>query len=91
MKLFFNALIKFICGLVLVGVLIFLPAGTFAYFNGWLFAALLFIPIFIMGVVLFIKAPDLLKRRLEPKEKETKAGRPSNIYLINPSIFKEEN
>lgn len=70
MKLLINALTKFIAGLVLIGVLIFLPAGTFEYFGGWLFVAVLFIPVFIMGVVLFVKAPELLRKRLEEKEKE---------------------
>jgi len=55
---------------LLVGALVFLPAGTFNFVNGWIFSAVLFIPVFIMGVVLYIKAPDLLKKRLESKEKE---------------------
>ncbi len=70
MKLFANALIKFICGLILVGILIFLPAGTLDYPGGWLFITLLFIPMLILGVFLFIKAPELLKKRLDTKEKE---------------------
>lgn len=70
MKLLFNALIKFVCGLLIVGLLIFLPAGTLSFTGGWLFAGLLFIPVLIMGVVLFIKSPDLLKKRLDGREKE---------------------
>ncbi len=70
MKLLINGLVKFICGLLLAVALIFLPAGTFDYVNGWLFIVLLFVPIFIMGVVLFIKAPHLLEKRLDSKEKE---------------------
>ena len=70
MKLLISALTKFIFGLILVGVLLFLPAGTFDYSNGWLFISLLFIPIFILGVVLFIKAPELLEKRLNSREKE---------------------
>ena len=70
MKLLINALIKFIFGLVLVGTLIFLPAGTLAYPNGWLFIALLFVPILLFGVVLFFKSPEILRRRLDGKEKE---------------------
>ena len=70
MKLLISALTKFIFGLILVGVLLFLPAGTFDYSNGWLFISLLFVPIFILGVVLFIKAPELLEKRLNSKEKE---------------------
>lgn len=71
MKLLFNALTKYIFGLIIVGLLLFLPAGTFKYFNGWLFIALLFIPIFILGVVLYFKSPQLLEKRLNSKEKET--------------------
>lgn len=71
MKLLLNALTKFIAGLVLVGVLLFLPAGTFCYFGAWLFMALLFVPMLILGVVLFLKAPELLQKRLHSKEKES--------------------
>lgn len=70
MKLLLNALSKFIMGLVLIGALLLLPAWTLAYPNAWLFIALLFIPMLIMGAVLFIKAPELLKKRLNNKEKE---------------------
>lgn len=84
MKLFINALTKFICGILLVGLLIFLPAGTFFYLCGWLFMGILFIPIFIMGFVLFIKSPDLLKERLNGKEKEkTQKG----VVLFSGIIF----
>ena len=69
-KLLFSALTKFLCGLVLVGALLFLPAGSFAYTGGWLFIALLFIPMIILGTVLLIKAPELLEKRLGAKEKE---------------------
>lgn len=70
MKLLFSALAKFILGLVLVGALLFLPAGSFGYPNAWLFICLLFIPMLILGIVLFIKAPALLEKRLNVKEKE---------------------
>lgn len=70
MKLLFSALTKFIMGLILVGVLLFIPAGTLNYNNGWLFIGLLFIPIFILGIILFIKSPELLKKRLDSKESE---------------------
>ena len=62
MKLLLNGLAKFLIGLLLVGVLIFLPAGTFNYIGGWIFIVLLFIPIYVMGVVLLLKAPDLLEK-----------------------------
>ena len=71
MKLLISALSKFLIGLVLVGALLFLPAGSLEYMNGWLFIGLLFAPILILGVVLFIKSPDLLKKRLDAKEKES--------------------
>ena len=71
MKLFFNAITKFIMGFLMVGLLVFLPAGSFGYIYGWLFISLLFIPIFILGIILLLKSPDLLKKRLNGKEKET--------------------
>lgn len=70
MKLLISALTKFILGVVLVGALVFLPAGSLNFFGGWLFMAVLFIPVFILGVVLFIKSPSLLEKRLSSKEKE---------------------
>lgn len=70
-KLLLQALIKFSLGVVLVGLLIFLPAGTLAFWNGWLLMGILFIPIFLVGVVLLIKNPALLQRRLDAKEKES--------------------
>ena len=70
MKLAFGALTKFAVGLLLVGALLFLPAGSIAYPNGWLFIGLLFIPMLLLGTVLLIKAPKLLEKRLGVKEKE---------------------
>ena len=54
MQLLINGVVKFICGLLLVGALLFVPAGTLDYSGGWLFMALLFIPVLIMGAVLYI-------------------------------------
>ena len=71
MNLFLNALTKVWLGLVLVGLLLFLPAGTIAYAGAWLFLVLLFLPMLGMGVVLFVKSPGLLQKRLNHKEKET--------------------
>lgn len=68
MKLFFGAITKFILGVALVGALIFLPAGTFSYFNGWLLMGILFVPMFVAGIVMMFKNPDLLKSRLDAKE-----------------------
>ena len=70
MKLLLNALIKFICGLLMVGLLIFLPAGTLAYINGWALIGLLFGPMLIAGLVMFLKAPAFLEKRLDVKEKQ---------------------
>lgn len=69
-KLFFQAVLKFILGVILVGVLIFLPAGTFAFVNGWLLIGILFIPMFIAGIIMMLKNPKLLKKRLKAKEKQ---------------------
>ena len=69
-KLFVSAILKFSLGVVLVGLLIFLPAGTFAYFNGWLFMGILFVPMFLAGLVMMAKNPKLLQSRLDAKEKQ---------------------
>jgi len=69
-KLFTQAIIKFSLGVVLVGLLIFLPAGTFSFTNGWLFMGILFVPMFFAGTVMMFKNPDLLKKRLNAKEKQ---------------------
>lgn len=70
MKLLINALIKFTCGLLMVGLLLFLPAGTLAFANGWLLMGLLFVPMLIAGFVMFFKSPAFLKKRLDAKEKQ---------------------
>ncbi len=70
MKLLFNALTKIIFGFLIIAALIFLPAGTLNFEGGWVFIGLLFVPITVLGVVLFIKNPELLKKRLDSKEKE---------------------
>lgn len=70
LKLFINAITKFLLGVVLVGLLIFLPAGSFSYFNGWLLMGILFIPITVAGIVMMLKNPALLKKRLDGKEKQ---------------------
>jgi len=69
-QLFIQALGKFFLGLIVVGVLLFVPAGTLDYWQGWLFVALLFVPMFIAGVVLMFRNPELLRKRLEAKEEE---------------------
>ena len=69
-KLFFSAIAKFILGVLLVGLLIFLPAGTLDYFGGLVFMGILFVPMFFAGIVMMIKNPALLKSRLSAKEKQ---------------------
>lgn len=69
MKLFLSAIAKFAFGVVLVGALLFLPAGSFAFLRGWMLMAVLFVPMFAAGMVMLFVKPDLLKRRLNAKEK----------------------
>ncbi|MBE6959630.1 MAG: isoprenylcysteine carboxylmethyltransferase family protein [Ruminococcaceae bacterium] len=70
MKLLLSALTKFTCGLLLVGLLIFLPAGTLHYAGGWLFMGMLFVPMLIAGFVMLFKSPAFLEKRLDAKEKQ---------------------
>ena len=70
-KLLFQAITKFLLGVFIISLLIFIPAGTFNYWNGWIFMGLLFVPMFIAGIVLLRKKPDLLRKRLNVKEKES--------------------
>ena len=69
-KLLVQALVKYVLGFLLTGLLIFLPAGTLRFWNGWLLMAVLFIPMFLAGCVMLVKAPALLRRRLNAKERE---------------------
>ena len=69
-SLFLSAICKFLLGVLLVGVLIFLPAGTLRFAGGWLLMGILFVPMFGAGLMMLAKAPDLLHRRLDAKEKE---------------------
>ena len=69
-KLFLSAILKFTAGVILVGVLIFLPAGTLHYSQGWLLMGILFVPMFLAGLVMMAKNPNLLRSRLDAKEKE---------------------
>ena len=69
-KLFVQAIAKFLLGVLLVGILVFLPAGTLNFFNGWLLMGILFVPMFLAGIVMMIKSPKLLQSRLDAKEKQ---------------------
>lgn len=81
-KLIISALTKYIAGLLMVGLMLFLPAGTLSYYNGWLFVGLLFVPMFLLGVVLLIKSPELLEKRLRSKESEGEQKKVIGASLI---------
>ena len=83
-KLFFQALSKFLIGLIIICILIFIPAGTINYPNGWLFIALLFIPMFFAGIIMLFKSPNLLRRRLNAKEEEDEQ---KTVLLVSGIIF----
>ena len=83
-KLFFQALSKFLIGLIIICILLFIPAGTINYPNGWLFIALLFIPMLFAGIIMIFKSPDLLRRRLNAKENEDEQ---KTVILISGIIF----
>ena len=82
MKLLFQAIFKFLLGVLMMGLLIFIPAGTLNYSNGWILMALLFIPMFVAGIVLCIKNPELLRKRLNVKEKENEQKQVIGISII---------
>lgn len=84
MKLLFQAIIKFTLGVVIIGLLLFLPAGTFEFWNAWLFMGLLFIPMFLVGLVLWLKDKELLRKRLNGKEKQKEQ---KNVLLLTVVIF----
>ena len=83
-KLFFEAIIKFLLGVIMIALLLFIPAGTIEYWNGWLFMGILFIPMFIAGIILMIKNPELLRKRLDAKEKETEQ---KQVVLFSGLMF----
>lgn len=83
-NLFIKALSKFIVGAVFIALLLFIPAGTICYWNAWLLMGLLFIPMSIVGVLLMLKNPDLLRKRLNAKEKESEQ---KGIIAISGIMF----
>lgn len=83
-SLLLQAIIKFMSGMILVGLLLFLPAGTIAFFHGWLLMALLFVPMFFGGLVMSWKAPELLRRRLQAKEAE---GEQRTVIMLSGIMF----
>lgn len=83
-NLFFKAISKFIFGVLIISLLLFLPAGTINFWNAWLFILVLFVPMFFAGIILMFKAPDLLKKRLNIKEKDKNQ---KNIIIFSGLIF----
>ena len=82
MKLLFQAIFKFLLGVLMIALLLFLPAGTISYWNAWLLMGLLFIPMFIAGIILWLKNPELLEKRLNVKEKESEQKEVIGMSLI---------
>ena len=83
-KLFFEAIIKVLLGILIIALLLFLPASTINYWNAWLLMMLLFIPMFLAGIVMMIKSPELLKKRLNVKEKQ---GKQKQVVLFSAIMF----
>ncbi len=83
-KLFFEAILKFLLGILMVALLLFIPANSIAYWNGWLFIGILFIPMFLAGIILMIKNPELLRKRLNAKEKENEQ---KQVILFSSLMF----
>ena len=83
-KLFATALTKFAVGVAVIGLLLFLPAGTINWWQGWLFMGILFVPMFVAGLVMMAKAPDLLRKRLDAKEEE---GEQKAVLTLSALMF----
>ena len=83
-KLFVQAIAKFVSGLLLVGLLLFLPAGTFAYPQAWLLIGILFVPMFIAGLVMMNKSPELLRKRLNVSEEQAEQ---KEVILLSGLMF----
>ena len=83
-KLFSQAILKFLIGFLIVGSLLFLPAGTFAYWQAWLFLGILFIPMFIAGLMMMKKSPDLLRKRLNAKEEQSEQ---KTVIILSGLMF----
>lgn len=83
-KLFVQAITKYLAGVVLVGLLLFLPAGTFDYWEAWLFIGILFLPMFVAGIILMVRNPELLRKRLNAKEEQNEQ---KAVVLISGLLF----
>ncbi len=82
-KLFVQAIVKFLLGVFMVGLLVFLPGGL-DYQNGWLFMLILFVPMFFAGIVMMLKSPELLRKRLSVKEKQ---GEQQTVVKLSGAMF----
>lgn len=83
-ELFIQAILKLMAGIVILGALLFIPAGTFSYWNGWLFLAVLFIPMFAAGIIMMFKNQELLKKRLNAKEEQAEQ---KQVVLFSGLMF----
>ena len=83
-RLFTKAITRFLAGLLIVGLLLFVPAGTLAYWQAWLLTGILFVPMFIAGLVMMKKSPDLLRKRLNVKEEQSEQ---KNVILLSGLMF----
>lgn len=83
-KLFFQAIAKYFAGVIIVGLLLFLPAGTFNYWQAWLFIGILFLPMFVAGLILMRRNPELLRKRLNAKEEQNEQ---KAVVLISGLLF----
>ena len=83
-KLFSQALIKVLSGLLIMGLLLFLPAGSFDYWNGWMLLGILFIPMIIAGFVMMIKSPELIRKRLNAKEEQSEQ---KTVIILSGLMF----
>jgi len=83
-KLFVQAITKYLAGVVLVGLLLFLPAGTFNYWEAWLFIGILYLPMFVAGIILMVRNPELLRKRLNAKEEQNEQ---KAVVLISGLLF----
>lgn len=83
-KLFAQGMVKFVCGVILIGALLFLPAGSLAYWQGWLLIGILFIPMFAAGLVMMKRSPELLRKRLNAKEEQSEQ---KAVLLLSGLMF----
>ncbi len=83
-KLFLQAIMKFFCGLLITGAVLFVPAGTFAFPHAWLLIGILFVPMFAAGIVMMFRSPELLRKRLQAKEEETEQ---KAVVLLSALMF----